>query len=132
MIYNCDGLARTRPHTLPTCAAAACSVPEHLRTTTNGRSEARSTLEGGGTRRVVSGPQEEKESGEKAIEEEEERDGGEKDREDTVERTPVRRTGETGQWFVPDRGIEDAEAAEGDRNNAATWEAERNSLPRSW
>ncbi|KAJ1204228.1 hypothetical protein NDU88_008009 [Pleurodeles waltl] len=132
MKRHCDGLAGNRPHTPPTCAVAACGVPEHQGTTTNGRGEAGPTREGGGTKRSASGPQKGKESGEEQIEEEEERDGGVRDCKDNVERTPGRRTVETREWFVPERGIEDGEAADGDWNNAATWEAERKSLPRFW
>ncbi|KAJ1092130.1 hypothetical protein NDU88_005242 [Pleurodeles waltl] len=124
----CDGLAGTRPHTPPTCAAGG--VREHHRTTTNGRGEAGSTWEVGGIRRSASAPQKRKENGEERVDEEGERDGGVREREDDMANTPGRRTLETGEWFVPDRGIEDDEAAIGDRNNAVTWEAEHKLLPR--
>ncbi|KAJ1157380.1 hypothetical protein NDU88_010093 [Pleurodeles waltl] len=88
--------------------------------------------EGGEIRRTPSGPQGEEESGEKVIQEEGERDGGARDREDTEERTTDQRIWMTGERFDLDRGITDDEANEGDWNNAATREAERNSPPRFW
>ncbi|KAJ1108559.1 hypothetical protein NDU88_005935 [Pleurodeles waltl] len=98
----CDGLAGACLHTFPTYAAAASGEPEPNRSTTNQRGGARSPQEEGSTTGQVSGVPGEKEPGGKANEE---RDGGSK--EDTVERTPGRRTGETRERCVPDRGRED-------------------------
>ncbi|KAJ1107341.1 hypothetical protein NDU88_004733 [Pleurodeles waltl] len=105
---------------------------EYARTTTKGSGAARTTREGGEIRRSATGPEGEKESGEKADLEEEERDVGSRDREDTNERTPDRRTWETGERLALERGIKDDEATEGAWSNMASWEAERNSPPRFW
>ncbi|KAJ1190070.1 hypothetical protein NDU88_006809 [Pleurodeles waltl] len=77
-----------------------------MRPTTEG--DARSLREDGRTRGLASGVPGEKEPGGKANEE---RDGGAK--EDIMERTPGRRTGETRERFVPDRGREDDKPGSG-------------------
>ncbi|KAJ1207967.1 hypothetical protein NDU88_003357 [Pleurodeles waltl] len=132
MQWDCDGLAGTRSHTRPTCAIAAGDVPEHYETATNGRGDAGSRRDGRGLRRAASAPQGEKENGKERVDEEEKRDGGVRERKDDVERSPGQWTLETGEWLFPDRGIEDDVAADGDRNNATTWEAELKILPRFW
>ncbi|KAJ1115488.1 hypothetical protein NDU88_003712 [Pleurodeles waltl] len=136
-LCDCDGLAGTRPHTRPTCAAAACGVPEHHGAATNVRGDAGSTWEGGGTRRSPSTPQGEKENeeeknGEERVAEEEERDRGVRKREDNMESIQGRRTLETGECFFPNWETEIDEAVDGGRNTVATWEAERKILPRFW
>ncbi|KAJ1135723.1 hypothetical protein NDU88_002158 [Pleurodeles waltl] len=129
---GCDGLAGTRPHTPPTCAVTACGVPEHHGISTNERGATGTTQEDGKIRRSASGLNGKKESGVKADQGEEERDGGTRDQEDTEARTPDRRIWGTGGKFLRDRRNKDDEDHEGDWNNAATWEAERNNPPRFW
>ncbi|KAJ1210961.1 hypothetical protein NDU88_006323 [Pleurodeles waltl] len=92
---------------------------------------------GGGTRKSASAPQvekenEEEENGEERVSEEEERDGGVRKREHDLESIQGQRTLETGEWFFHDRETEDDEAANGERNPVATWEAECKILPRFW
>ncbi|KAJ1171151.1 hypothetical protein NDU88_003022 [Pleurodeles waltl] len=96
--------------------------------------------EGGDIRRSASGPKREKESGKKVSREkesrekvdqgEEEREDGTRGQEDTEARTPDRRIWGPGERFHHDWWNPDKEDREGDRNNAATWEAERSSPPR--
>ncbi|KAJ1099055.1 hypothetical protein NDU88_004159 [Pleurodeles waltl] len=125
-------MAGAHPHTLPTCADAACGVPEHHGLSANERGATRTTREGGEIRRSASEPNEEKESGWTADPGEEERDEETRGKEDTEARTPDWRIWGPGERFHCDWRNTDKEDHEGDQNNAATREAERNSPPRFW
>ncbi|KAJ1104822.1 hypothetical protein NDU88_002231 [Pleurodeles waltl] len=80
MICLCDGLAGTRPHTLPACAIAASVAPEHKGLSTNESSTSWMTQEGGTLKRsaaMESGEKErKKELGGAADDGEEEREDG--------------------------------------------------------
>ncbi|KAJ1188594.1 hypothetical protein NDU88_005353 [Pleurodeles waltl] len=120
LITLCDGLAGTRPHTRPTCVAAACGVQEHHGAATKERRDSGSTREGGGTRRSTSAEQGTKENDEEWDGDEEGQDGGKKKREEDEEVKQGQRKLEFGEWFLPNWGEEDDEVADGGLSTAAT------------
>ncbi|KAJ1148363.1 hypothetical protein NDU88_001200 [Pleurodeles waltl] len=117
---HCDGLAGTRPHTRPTCAAAACGVQEHHGATTNEQRASGSTREGGGTRRSVSAEEGGKEDDAEWNRDEQGRDGGKREREEDEEVNQDQRNLVSGVWLLPNCGEEDDEAADRGLSTAAT------------
>ncbi|KAJ1210324.1 hypothetical protein NDU88_005690 [Pleurodeles waltl] len=129
---TCDGLDGTRPHIAATCADAATTSPEHHGSSSNGRAVGRTTREGGVLKGAALGSEKAKEAGEETTTTEEEQDGEPAGREDTGERKPGRKILKVEELFCRDRSVESNGAAQGDRGNAATREAERYNPPCFW
>ncbi|KAJ1139790.1 hypothetical protein NDU88_006154 [Pleurodeles waltl] len=114
---RCDGLAEACPHTFPLCTAAAGGEPEPteappIREKTPGHGGKTEGQEGWRREFQERRSREERRTRNETEEQKnEERDGGAK--EDIVERTPGRRTGETRERFVPDQGREDVNPGSG-------------------
>ncbi|KAJ1171336.1 hypothetical protein NDU88_003199 [Pleurodeles waltl] len=95
----CDGPAGTSPHTRPTCADVACGVQEH---------------HGASAERDVEENDEERDG------DEERRDSGKEEREGDEEEKRGQSNPEPGEWLLPNRGIEDHEAAGGGLQTVVT------------
>ncbi|KAJ1127069.1 hypothetical protein NDU88_005475 [Pleurodeles waltl] len=124
----CDGLAETRPHTLPTSAVAASGVPEQQGLSAKESGSSWTTREGGILKRSAEKESErkewKKESGESVEDGEEEWDDRASSQEATETGTPI------GVSLRPAEsdpgGARRRPECHGDR------EAERSSLPRFW